>query len=750
MIRSSVCKKNDANTSSKTETGTLIRNSNQQIGTKGETQKDRIEVTSDEHYKEPLNSLLYSQIAYLSVQLQVEKDKVKEYKEKYDKICNELNELKIALKKYMNNDQLQIIKGNQVKKWSSETIQKSIILKQLGGNKVLDFARRFVAPVVSSRALNNIVSDLPVKPGIATFNINILKMLTDNFLPHQLRADIKIDEKSLIPGKSFNHSTGEYVGCVTIPYSNELANNVFVAYLSLMSVRIKMLVGFHFTGKSFNGDLMKLFLCDLIKTVESSTKIKVDVITPDLGPCNCSLANSFGIRLKKYSRDYYTQHPGDESRKLYFNFDPTHNVKNLAGGLRRHDVLIPDFIVKKYKLTSKYARFSEIKKIFNAQSKFKFKPAPLLKKEVINPDHFEVMRESTAFNLINNEVSYAIDFFNSSSIIRDMLQDEEFEIPLSGTSWLLKFFNKYATLMLKTVWTPQNYKENSEWLITEAVPVLETLKFNNAYMKCTTGAVINILTTVDVVGQYFDEGMESLNVEWLSSNAIENFFSQIVHYSSKPSALNFIQAAKSISLCNFMERALDTKIYSWSVENVSICSQFLKILREESAKSSQMENQEINVSLNIPQEINWKSLFKNDLEFNAFCLSMKKIIIKLMDKLNCDGCKSKFMEYSIEPIEGNLLSHMHDKSPWNISTEVQCFFIAMEYVYREIKNESITSSVKFKEIFTDTIHQHLDILFEHCSQTISMLIQMFASFRLKLDNHCREMHIRNKYASKCN
>lgn len=113
--------------------------------------------------------------------------------------------------------------------------------------------------------------------------------------------------------------------------------------------------------------------------------------------------------------------------------------------------------------------------------------------------------------------------------------------------------------------------------MSEAVPVLESIKFRNATLRCVQGAVIGILTTIEIIRDLLNYGIKEIDAEWLSNNSIENFFSQVVHIRQKPSALQFVQSIKALSLSKYMQDPVDSKTYKWSFSNISTCSDFLDV-----------------------------------------------------------------------------------------------------------------------------------------------------------------------------
>ncbi|KAL7038206.1 hypothetical protein ACKWTF_009501 [Chironomus riparius] len=116
---------------------------------------------------------------------------------------------------------------------------------------------------------------------------------------------------------------------------------------------------------------------------------------------------------------------------------------------------------------------------------------------------------------------------------------------------------------------------------------------------------------------------------------------------------------------------------------------------------------------------------------------------------NCDNCTSRFMSSNSICSEANVLSKLHQESPWEISVEVKDFLLMLEYIFRELSSISAVRDCNtFKTKFSDIVLSQVEIPFEHCSKTIENLILFFVTFRSKLEIHCRLLHSKNKFASK--
>lgn len=702
------------------------------------------------NFKTQLDTL-NSQIFELKAKLLESEEERNELRVLHNKVQLEFHNYKKVVEKVINDEQFNALAGKKVYKWSEEIIQKSIIAKQIGGDQMLNFSRKYLIPLCAPSTLSQITQNLVINTGILHFNLEVLSKLIEDFEPHERIGDIKIDEKSIIEGLSYDASSNQFVGYSTLPKSGALAKNVLVVLLTLMKIRIKIVVGFHFTKGSTDGNALKDFLFSLICVVENKCGIKINMIGCDMGPVNVSFLKTAGLSTCRGSRQNYVLHPNDQNRKLKINFDIVHHVKNLANGLRNSNVLIPKELVQKFNLSSSIARLNDIKKLFNEQKKMIYKPAPLLKHEILHPDHFERMQENTAYNLIGDDVVSALNFLSasSSSNVEDIFNSN---FKINATSWFLSFLNKFSSIMLRQRWTKDNFEEYRDWLLHEAIPIFEMITFETSHLRCISGLVITVLSTIQFVEELFNEGLDEIDPEWMSNNSIENFFSQVVRFRQKPSALHIIQSIKSLSLSKFMQVPVNNSNYSWSFSNVSTCGEFLKILRSNSTKTSiGNDMNSVELEFEIPDTISWKEIFKNKLEFNSFVFSIMKIIENFIEKISCDRCKSKLLCYTDSISDSNVLLLLKSKDKFEPSPEVQEFFMIMEFIFQMMqKNGEDIATGSFKENFVNFVVLRVDAFFEHCSGNTRKLIVIFVKYRVHIELKCRNLHKRDKHASKVN
>ena len=189
-------------------------NSTQMIPTTQVLDDESMELTIEEHLDDEscvttfTSSSSESSIRLLSDRvIELEKLLVDENKEsellrnrleasefKYHKLLN-------GLKKYLGDDQLQMMMGKKLVHCLNPTIEKAIMLKSKGGRQLLNFTRDNVVPMPSCETINRHLESLKFRPGILNNNLDLMAEEVKGYTLTQKSFMILFDEKAIVPGK---------------------------------------------------------------------------------------------------------------------------------------------------------------------------------------------------------------------------------------------------------------------------------------------------------------------------------------------------------------------------------------------------------------------------------------------------------------------------------------------------------------------------------------------------------------------
>jgi hypothetical protein len=680
----------------------------------------------------------------------------KRWRIKYLKGVSEWSKMKQGLQKYFNEDQLKMIIGKKRVTWSNKTIKKGIITRAKAGNYFYNNVIRKMLPLPSKSTCLEKIKRIPFKPGILRFNCKILKAQYDSIPTAKRRMGLAFDEKAIVPGVQHDRTTNSYIGYTTLRPTAKIlekqegiiANNALVVLAMGVDVRIKMPVGLQLCAQSSDPEEMEKFIFGCVIETENTAKVFIDFLAFDLGTSNNSLLNFLNVRVSKDNEKYFIVHPNDATRKLFLMPDNVHNLKNQCNGARNHDVIFGENLYSSFSLSSKRAKISDVKKIFNLQKEAKFKAAPELKQETINPDHFERMKERVVYKLFSTKVISAIQFQHES------LQGET----ENATAFYLKVLNVcHSIVCSREAWSAdkiQKYEDDIEFLVWMASEFLPNIKYEKAHLRSIAGMIMSIKSLVELSKIYMEKKIDVVPSRFLT-NAVENLFSQITAIAKKATAIDFKNALRQTSLCQYEFDPISGS-YEWDEKSESTQVNFLDIIESCNEENDQTKIQDDNDDyvrkITIYDRIEWQNLFANELEYNAFFVFIAKILPDILTKISCNSCRSLLIaddpEHSLHAQRlfdlQNILQPSQRLVP---SQDLFNFCLKLEYGYQiiEIKNNSDIATMEKK--FLQSVDE-LAMANEHCVMTTIRIAEQFIASNLHLD-HLRHLpHRRSKQASK--
>lgn len=128
----------------------------------------------------------------------------------------------------------------------------------------------------------------------------------------------------------------------------------------------------------------------------------------------------------------------DTNRKLYFFADAPHLLKNLRTAIINNKLIaLPEQFIQTHQLSSCVVQFSHLEELIQEQENLDFKIAPKLNKEVIKLTRFNKMKVNKACNMLNTDVSSALNF----------LSEERNKFEYSTTAIFIEIVSKWFSLI---------------------------------------------------------------------------------------------------------------------------------------------------------------------------------------------------------------------------------------------------------------------------------------------------------------
>lgn len=542
------------------------------------------------------------------------------------------------LSKYLDNDQLEYIRGKKRVNWGVKSISKALFLRKKG-KTTLDMVRTQIIPLPSLNTCNRRIKDIQFSPGILDFNLHLLEEKCKNLAPVQKNFTIGFDEIGIIPGYALDPSTKQHMGNVTLPEKENWANLSLVCVAMGFEPRVKQIVAYHFTDKTTTGDDMKEFIFLLIRRMESCCGIKVRAISFDLGTANRSLILKLGIKLNADNEIYYVDHPTREGEKVYLYADGTHASKNINQGIKNHGAKITREFRDDNNLSSLVCSFDEIKSVNTQDQKLSFPLAPKLKREVLFPTQFEKMDPKNAMNFHSAEVITSLDFKHKEKLNGKRLT----------TSFVLEQLNLLHSIItsndgwrIDTQHNKEKYDTDIKFLKWMTNSFFKSITIGSARLVSIYGMRMSINTLINLSRDLLDEGIEEFKPSRLLTDAVENVFSTLRSLTPLPSAVQVSQSLRIMSISQMQFNPIDG-VYSWDESDDSKFN-FVEILQRcKPEKEKELEFAIVEYIV-IAENIKWKELFVNKIDYNSFVCHVGTIIGQVIKKYDCSACKEWILE----------------------------------------------------------------------------------------------------------
>ncbi|KAL1436218.1 hypothetical protein MTO96_049847 [Rhipicephalus appendiculatus] len=279
----------------------------------------------------------------------------------------------------------------------------------------------------------------------------------------------------------------------------------------------------------------------------------VDHVTCDAAPWNRKMWRIMGVRGSSTEILAKKKRPSDEKRYLHFLSDFPHLVKNVRNRLLTTNFDTPDGMVSLQPLREAFTLDS---------NNLTMKAMPQLTKVHLEPNNFEKMRSS-----------YAFQIFSSQSLRGLQLYRGQIEARCGNVEPTQKFFRKMQSLIsiMTSRFPAEALKPNS----TQVQELGQFLQYLSDWEKCAAkkhflsestaeGLRVTVTSTLELLQYLHAElGFTYLMTSRLSQDKIENLFG-IVRLSSgcnaNPTPQQFLTTINCLSYANLAKSVLGSNV----------------------------------------------------------------------------------------------------------------------------------------------------------------------------------------------
>jgi hypothetical protein len=482
----------------------------------------------------------------------------------------------------------------------------------------------------------------------------------------------------------------------------------------------------------------------LLEIFQKTTEIGLTIhsVTSDMGAANQAMWRKFGIITGKHrATKNFIINPSD-GRKIYFLADGPHLLKNIKNCLvQNKSIQLSPYFVEKYKLPSNLVKIEHIKTFCVEEETVDLKFAPKLSVDLLNTGHFNKMKVSHALNVLNWDVSCGMRLAAESTEDKSSLTTAFF---IDMVSKWFKLISSRTTTLALSKFNLRVYQETLLFL-DEFITLFSSLqvapdKNGKALWKpIQTGVILTTKSILDLQNLFLNEKKYSfLLTSRFSQDCLENVFSQIRSRHPVPTAIQFKQDLKLLSVFQYLDMPFNNNT-NYEYDEGAPLTGFLNYIRMNQNKKNYNDN-ETERNLILPSDWNKHQLSLREKNALYNCAGY---VIKTMRKQKiCQDCMlalgSKTKRITIRPYskyvalkeyKAGCLFYVTDKTFQTAVLVEKAFSNLKKYLKKNSYSGNILKILK-DGVFADPDYQA--IKFRRCCNIKSKFALKLMVYRLTI------------------
>lgn len=693
--------------------------------------------------------------------------KVEEQFSQIQRLTEEIEQLKTELeeKNYLDRKLKGVFNQNQIMalsdqkkpkgfRWENSTFEKALKLKFVCGTAGYKYLLKLNHPLPNIRTLSLKIQHLAFQPGILHEIFYYLKIKIQNLTEIERYCCMQFDAAAITPSKEYCTSSSKIVGYDTLSQLPVLACHVLVFLLSGITTSWKQIIAYHFIGDSVEGSKLGNVISEIL-VLSNQIGINVVNITSDMGPDNQATWKYFGIKSKKTLFQNFIQHPNDPIQKVYFMADPPHLLKNIRSCLVNNKIIqIPDFFVQKYNLPSNIVDVKHITWLAEYQQDMDLKFCPKLDTDFSKLNHFNKMKVSNAYYVLNSNVSSALNFLCEveSSCDKNAMT----------TAWFIQTISKWFAIMTSRNDTlafsklnPIEYHQTIEFL-NEIVLLFKNIKIGEKgiWKPIQTGVILSTQTILNLQDFFLNtHNFKFLKTAPFSQDGLENIFGQMRLAQKVPTAVQCRHLLKNLSVFQYLDVTPENGSYT-AENNPNI----LDIDSIVSKKQKATNNDLVVLSNCLPEHWNENKPTLNEIQKNLLYNSAGYILKNIRKKIRCTVCQKYILCKKImKPFAKLVTIKQYKPNCLNFATpSVFKIFLRIEQIFLNLSKHLPSKNYNFLGLFKNIVLEDPDIskiTMPVCHNVKTKIINAFCLFRIrvylnKIKKHIkRDVLLQNEYAN---
>ncbi|KAG0419305.1 hypothetical protein HPB47_004232 [Ixodes persulcatus] len=187
-----------------------------------------------------------------------------------------------ALKKELKGAEQQLRMHQDPQFLADDQRKQALQVKFACGTTGYELLRTIGYPLPSTRTLMRRMQSFVFLPGIFQEVFNVLNKKADTMHKSERDCVLFLDEMKIDESIQHDQAQDYFLGSIPLPSRNDVAHRALVFMLGGVTSRWKQIVAYHFTGRSLDGELLKVFVLKLVQ-LASEAELNVLVVTCDMG-----------------------------------------------------------------------------------------------------------------------------------------------------------------------------------------------------------------------------------------------------------------------------------------------------------------------------------------------------------------------------------------------------------------------------------------------------------------------------------
>jgi len=424
-----------------------------------------------------------------------------------------------------------------------------------------------------------------------------------------------------------------------------------------------------------------------------------------------------------------------DDEEFYFLADVPHVTKNLRAGFSKQNVYLPEDVVKREKLPTNCATIDHLKALLEFQRPLTIKPAPFLKEQDVDCSHFVKMDVGSALHVFHHDVA---------SALRLMVKEHGYPESFLTTAWFVDSVRKWFDLMSSRCQkmalskaNPAKYEESVAFLKDFAAMMCNAqIGEKEAWKPVQTGIQLSTHSMIKLVEYLLSKGFYYVLTARFNQDKLENLFSQIRARSPTPTAYEFKNALKIVTVSQMLHQ---TKNSSYNNDDATYIADFFA-LNPQAKQDVQEIEFDHEFILNLIESVDQSEV---QPPVNSVVYNLVGYLIHSVEKtkqVKCSQCLSvmKAPESEKSPLQSlvnfrDFTGHSLKRCSESVFFD---FFLPMENIFvglEQTKPEFITEP-NIRDQLIAHAKQQLPNPFQkcHCKLTKDKLIARFITLRLKI------------------